>query len=315
MKNKILITPRSFRNHKKEAYPLLEEKGYEIIENNFGRPLTEEEIIDIAKDDVVGIIIGVDPLPAFVLEQLKGLKAISKYGVGMDNIALDKAAQLGIKVKNATGTNNISVAELTIALIFTLARWIPQNSSLVRNANPTRISGFELTGKRLGLVGGGMIGREVAKRARGLEMKVSIFDPYFKYDSFLEQYGIDKLDTLDALLEKSDVVSLHVPATPETRQMIDESALAKMKPNAFLINTARGELVNEQALYDALTSGKIAGAAQDVFSSEPPSKDEKLLKLDNFILTPHIGALTGEAGERMALVSTYNLLEMLGHER
>lgn len=315
MKNKLLITPRSFKNHKQKAYPLLEDKGYEIIENNFGRTLSEKEIIEIAKQDVVGIIIGVDPLPASVLEQLKDLKAIAKYGVGMDNIALDKAAQLGIKVKNASGTNNVSVAELTIALIFALARWIPQNSAHVKEGKVNRISGFELTGKRLGLVGGGMIGREVAKRARGLEMQVSIFDPYFKDKNFLEQYGIDTPDTLDTLLEESDILSLHVPATPETRQMINKSSLAKMKSSAILINTARGELVDEEALYDALASGRIAAAAQDVFSSEPPSMDEKLLKLDNFILTPHIGALTGEAGEKMALASTYNLLEMLGHER
>ncbi len=314
MKKKILITPKSFKNHKQKTYLLLEEKGYEIIENNFGRTLTEKEIIEIAKQDVIGIIIGVDPLPASVLEQLKDLKAISKYGVGMDNIALDKAVQLGIKVKNASGTNNVSVAELTIALMLTLARRIPQNLAFVKKSIGNRISGFELTGKRLGLVGGGMIGREVAKRARGLEMQVSIYDPYFKDESFLKQYGIDKLDTLDLLLEESDVVSLHVPATPETKQIIDKSSLDKMKSNAILINTARGELVDEQALYDALTSGKVAGAAQDVLSSEPPAKDEKLLKLDNFILTPHIGAFTGEAGEKMALVSTNNLLEMLGHE-
>lgn len=315
MENKILITPRSFKNHKQKAYPLLEEKGYEIIENNSGRTLTENEIIEIARQDVVGIIIGVDPLPAFVIEQLKSLKAISKYGVGMDNIALDKAAEMGIKVKNAIGTNNISVAEMTIALMFALARRIPQNSDFVKGGGWNRIGGFELTGKKLGLVGGGMIGREVAKRACGLEMQVSIYDPYFSDEGFLRQYGINRSDTLELLLEESDIVSLHVPATADTKQMINKNSLGRMKSSAILINTARGELVDEQALYDALVSGRIAGAAQDVFSSEPPAKDEKLLKLDNFILTPHIGALTGEAGEKMALVSTLNLLEMLGHKR
>lgn len=312
MSKKILITPKSFRNHKQKTYPLLEANGYEIVENNLGRTMTENEITACAKEDVVGIIVGVDPLPASVLEQLKDLKAISKYGVGMDNIALDKAAELGIKVRNAVGTNNISVAELAIALIFALARKIPVNFTNVKNGTWDRTIGFELTGKKMGLVGGGMIGREVAKRARGLEMQVSIYDPWFKDEAFLEQYGITKHDDLDALLSQSDIISLHVPATAETKNMINKDSLLRMKSNAILINTSRGELVDEQALYDALASGQIAGAAQDVFSSEPPAKDEKLLKLDNFILTPHIGAFTGEAGEKMALVSTNNLLDLLG---
>ena len=312
MREKILITPKSFKNHKQKAYPLLESKGYEIIENTFGRTMTEAEIIEYAKDNVTGIIVGVDPLSASVLQELKDLKAISKYGVGMDNIALDKAAELGIKVRNAVGTNNISVAELAIALIFTLARDIPANSAGVKNAGWSRTCGFELTGKKLGVVGGGMIGREVARRARGLEMQVYIYDPWFKDEQFLDQYAITKLDDLNVLFSQSDIISLHVPATTETRHIINKDSLSRMKPNSILINTSRGELVDEQALYEALVSGQIAGAAQDVFSSEPPAKDEKLLTLDNFILTPHIGAFTAEAGEKMALVSTQNLLDLLG---
>jgi len=314
MSEKILITPKSFRNHKQKAYPLLESKGYEIIENNLGRTMTETEIIECAKEDVVGIIIGVDPLPASVLKELKDLKAISKYGVGMDNIDLDKAAELGIKVRNAVGTNSISVAELAIALIFTLARNIPVNSANVKNGGWSRTHGFELTGKKLGLIGGGMIGREVARRARGLEMQVSIYDPWFRDEQFLNKYGITRLEDLNELFSQSDIISLHVPVTAETRNIINKDSLSRMKSNAILINTSRGELVDEQALYDALVSGQIAGAAQDVFSSEPPAKDEKLLTLQNFILTPHIGAFTDEAGEKMALVSTNNLLEMLNNK-
>jgi len=314
MKKKVLITPKSFKNYKHKAYPLLEEKGYEIIENSFGRTLTEDEIVEIAKEGVEGIIIGVDPLPARVLEQLKDVKAISKYGVGMDNIDLDRAAELGIKVKNAVGTNSVSVGELAIALMFTMARKIPSHSAEVKNGGWDRSIGFELTGKKLGLVGGGQIGREVAKRARGLEMEVTIYDPYFKDDGFLSKYGISRTDNLDELLSQSDIISLHLPATADTKHMINSRTLGLMKPTAILINTSRGELVDEEALYEALTTGKIAGAAQDVFSSEPPAKDEKLLKLDNFILTPHLGAFTGEAVEKMAIVSTKNLLEMLGHK-
>jgi D-3-phosphoglycerate dehydrogenase len=314
MKGKILITPKSFRNYKHKAYPLLEEKGYEIVENNLGRTMTENEIVGIAAEGVEGIIIGVDPLPANVLEQLRDLKAISKYGVGMDNIDLGRAAELGIKVKNAVGTNSVSVAELAVALMFTMSRKIPMHTNGVKSGGWDRSIGFELTGKKLGLVGGGQIGREVAKRARGLEMDVSIYDPYFSDEDFLIKYQVSRNDNLEGLLSQSDIISLHLPVTSETRHMINSTTLGMMKPNAILINTSRGELVDEEALYEALRTGRIAGAAQDVFSSEPPDKDEKLLKLDNFILTPHLGAFTGEAVEKMALVSTKNLLEMLGHK-
>lgn len=314
MEEKILATPKSFRNYKHKAYPLLEEKGYKIIENTLGRTMTEQEITDLASEGVVGIIVGVDPLPGTVLERLKDLKAISKYGVGMDNIDLDRAAELGIKVKNAVGTNNVSVAELAIALMFAMARKIPLHSAEVKNGGWNRSIGFELTGKKLGLVGCGQIGREVAKRAHGLGMEVCIYDPYYKDDGFLSKYSIRRIDSLDELLSGSDIVSLHLPATPDTKKLINSRTLGLMKPGAILINTSRGELVDEDALYEALVSGRIAGAAQDVFSSEPPEKDEKLLKLDNFLLTPHIGAFTGEAVEKMALVSTRNLLEMLGHK-
>jgi phosphoglycerate dehydrogenase-like enzyme len=314
MEKKILITPKSFKNYKHKAYPLLEGMGYKIIENSFGRTLTENEITELAGDGVVGIIIGVDPLPGRVLEQLRDLKAVSKYGVGMDNMDLDRAAELGIKVKNAAGTNSVSVAELAIALIFTMARKIPHHAAEVKNGGWNRSIGFELTGKKLGLVGCGQIGREVAKRARGLEMEVTVYDPYFRDDGFLAEYRVKMADSLDDLLAGSDIVSLHLPAAPETKKMINGRTLGLMKPNAILINTSRGELVDEDALYEALTTGRIAGAAQDVFSSEPPEEGEKLLKLGNFVLTPHLGAYTGEAIEKMALVSTKNLLEMLGHE-
>ena len=311
MTEKILITPKSFKTYKHKAYPILKEAGYEIIENTLGRTMTENEIIDLAKRDVIGIIVGVDPLPAGVLEQCKDLKAISKYGVGMDNIDLDKAKDLGIKVKNALGTNNISVAELAIGLMFAVYRNIPSISSGVKSGSWERVIGSELTGKSLGLLGGGQIGKEVAKRARGLEMKVSIYDPYFNDESFLKQYEIEICRQFNDFISDSDIISLHLPVTPETKGIINKSVFELMKPSAILINTSRGDLVDEEALYEALSKKRIAGAAHDVLSIEPPSKDEKLLMLNNFILTPHIGAFTHEAVEKMVLVSTHNLLEML----
>jgi len=311
MSKKILITPKSFKNYKQKAYPLIEAKGYEIVENTLGRTMTEDEIIEIAKQDLVGIIIGVDPLPASVLTQCKDLIAISKYGVGMDNIDLVKAKELGIKVKNAVGTNSVSVAELAIGLMFSMARSISRIAAGVKNGGWDRYMGCELTGKKLALIGGGQIGREVAKRARGLEMSVAIYDPYFNDDAFLDKYGVTRNLELNGLLKEADFISLHLPVTNDTKHIINARTLSLMKSNAVLINTSRGELVDEEALYEVLANKKIAGAAQDVFSAEPPEAGNKFLKLDNFILTAHIGAFTSEAVERMAMVSTKNLLEML----
>jgi D-3-phosphoglycerate dehydrogenase len=308
---KVLITPKSFGLYKEHAFKLLRENGYEPIENKLGRTLTADEILELAGEEAVGIIVGIDPLPGQLLSQFKQLRAISKYGMGMDNIDLIKAEELGIKVMNATGTNHISVAELAITLMLTMARNITAVSAQVKAGQWARSIGYELTGKKLGLIGGGQIGREVAKRAVGLQMNVSIYDPFWQDKSFAEQYKIQIQTDLDTLYKESDLISLHVPFLPETKGMIDQRALSLMKPTAMLINTSRGELVNEEDLYDALVQLKIYGAAQDVFSSEPPEADNKLIKLDNFLLTSHIGAFTHEAVERMVLYSTRNLLELL----
>lgn len=308
---KVLITPKSFRNYGERTYPLLRSLGYEIIENCTGRTLTEDEIIELAKENVVGIIIGIDPLTERVLRNCKDLKAISKYGVGLDNIDLSVARMLNIEVNNAAGSNNISVAELAIALMFEAARRISVMSNNVREGNWDRVRGMELTGKTIGIIGGGQIGKEVALRAQGLCMEVVIYDPYFKDLKFLKKHKISLCDSLDKALSLSDIVSLHLPLTQETKQIINAKTLRKMKSTAILINTSRGELINEEDLFEALRESVIAFSAQDVFSIEPPSSDEQLLTLENFVLTPHAGAFTSEAGERMALYSTNNLIEML----
>jgi phosphoglycerate dehydrogenase-like enzyme len=310
-KAKVLITPKSFANYKDKIYPIIEEHGYEIVENRLGRTMTEEEIIGVASQGIVGIIIGIDPLSANVLERCGDLRAISKYGMGMDNIDLDKARELNIEVRNAAGTNNVSVAEHAIGLMFAAARRIPQNVADVKLGNWQRVMGIELTGKTIGLIGGGQIGREVALRAKGIGMQVMLYDPFLRDETYLTDNGIRRAEQLETLLEQSDVVSLHLPFTTDTKHLINERTLSRMKSSALLINTSRGELVDEDALYEALTNNRIAVAAQDVFSVEPPEAGNKLLGLDNFLLTSHTGAFTKEAVERMATVSTRNLLEML----
>lgn len=311
MAKKVLITPKSFQKYKQKPIEMLEAAGYEVILNTTGRTLTEDDIVDTAKVGVVGIIVGVDPLSARVIDSCRDLRAVSKYGVGMDNIDLDRAAELGIKVKNAVGTNSISVAELAIGLMFESARRLSEHINTVKSSGWDRTMGIELSGKRLAVIGGGQIGKEVAKRCRGLQMDVTIYDPYFKDPEFLVEYGVERSEDFDALIRSADVVTLHLPATEETKHMMDADVFSKMKPTAILINTARGELVDEQALYEALSRGQIAVAAQDVYSKEPPEEGDPLLSLPNFLLTPHLGAFTKEAVERMAVRSTENLLEML----
>ncbi|MFF2483933.1 phosphoglycerate dehydrogenase [Paenibacillus sp. NPDC058071] len=308
---KVLITPKSYHHYKEEAYRMLREKGYEPIENTTGRTLTEEEIVELAGEGVVGVIVGVDPMPAGVLERLRDVRAVSKYGMGVDNIDVGRAAELGIQVQAAKGTNNVSVAELAIGLIFTISRHIPEMALEVKNGGWGRVLGREVTGKKIGIVGGGQIGMEVARRALGLMMEVAVYDPFLSDDAFANRQGLRLERNLDALLAESDYISLHLPATKDTNHLINARTLSLMKSTAYLINTSRGELVDEEALYDALSNGRLAGAASDVFSSEPPLPGSKLTELSNFILTPHTGAFTHEAIEKMVLRSTENLIEML----
>lgn len=308
MKTKILITPRSFVQAGKKAFELLESHGADIILNDTGKTLTEVQMIKMCAD-VEGVIVGIDPVTEKVLKSVGKLKAISKYGAGLDNIDLETARTLGIKVMRADGANSESVAELTIALMFTLARGIFPAAAEVKKGGWGRSVGTEILGKTAGILGLGAVGREVARMCRGLGMDVIAYDPYFNDEEFLDKYSIVK-SSIGEILQAGDCIFLNMPLTEDTRGLIDRSALSKMKKSAFLINTARGEVVNEEDLYDALKNGGIAGAAQDVFSKEPPG-EHKLLALENFILTPHIGAFTKEASEKTAIISAQNLIKML----
>ena len=222
------------------------------------------------------------------------LRVVGRAGVGVDNIDVSAATQKGILVVNAPRGNIVAAAEHTIALLFALARWVPQADASVKRGEWTRgkFVGVEVRGKTLGVVGLGNVGSEVAKRAHGLEMDVIAYDPVVS----VERAGLFNvaLVTLPELLERADFVTLHVPLVESNRNLIGAAELSRMKPSARLINTARGGIVDESALAEALESGRLAGAAADVFESEPPG-DDRLFKLPNFIGTPHIGASTAEA--------------------
>ena len=236
---------------------------------------------------------------ARVLEAGRRLKVVGRAGVGVDNIDVPAATKLGVLVVNAPRGNIIAAAEHAVALLMSAARLIPQADASVKRGEWTRgkFVGTEIRGKTLGVVGLGNIGSEVAKRAQGLEMDVIAFDPAVPPER-AEQFNVE-LASLDDLLARADFISIHAPLVDATRGLLGAAALAKVKPGAILVNAARGGIVDEGALYAALSEGRLAGAAMDVFEHEPPGENP-LLGLPNFIATPHLGASTREAQTSVA---------------
>ena len=306
---KILITPRSFSRYGAKAIEGMKSKGYEVIVNTTGKPYSYEEFYELSSD-VDGIILGVDTVDAHVLTGAKNLKGISRFGVGIDNIDVETANRLGIKIARAVGSNCTSVAELAVAFFFTLARNIIINVNEVKAGKWNKSSGLELKNKTVGVLGLGAIGKEVSRISQGIGMRVIGYDPFVSKEDMKEKYNIE-MKCFEEVLKESDFVTLHIPLTEENNGLMNKAALGLMKSTAYLINTARGGLINEEDLYDALTNNVIAGAAADVFSKEPPSKDEKLLGLDNFILCSHIASLTVNAEMNAIDLATHNLLKIL----
>ena len=310
MAPKVLITPRSFREGGEAPFALLREAGLAIEENATGKTLDEDAMCARCAD-ADGLLVGIDPVTRRVMEASPKLRAISKYGAGLDNIDLAAAKERGILVRAAVGTNARSVAELAVGLMFALARHLVPAGATTKAGGWGRTRGVELQGRTLGILGLGSIGREVARMARGLGMRIVGFDPAVAPDApFLAELGVSLAPRADVIRE-ADVLTLHLPLLPETRHVVDAAALASMKPGALLVNTARGELVDEEALLAALVEKRLGGAASDVFSQEPPAAGHPLLALDHFVLTPHIGAYTVEATRRMAETAARNLVEML----
>lgn len=307
---KILITPRTFGVADAEPLEYLKRLGYEVVTNPYGRLLTEAELINEIHD-VDGLIVGLDPVTKDVMDAAKKLKVISKYGVGVDNIDVDYATSRGIPVTNTPGTNNTAVAELTIGLILDVARQISHSFRKICRGEWERSQGLELGDKVLGVIGTGQIGKEVARLAKAFRMDIMCYDIHSDAD-WAEEIGA-KYVPLHDLLTSSDIVSLHLPLCNGTKHLISSAELALMKPTAILINTARGGVVDEEALYNALQDKKIAGAGLDVFETEPPF-GSPLLRLDNVVMTAHIGSHTGDSISRMGWLAVRNLVaELTGH--
>ncbi len=267
---------------------------------------------DISADELAKVLPAYDGMVvrsrtkvrAPLIDVAKNLKVIMRGGVGLDNIDADYAQTKGITILNTPAASSISVAELTIGYMFALARHLVQAGASMRLGQweKKKFEGREINGKTLGIVGSGRIGSEVARRAAALGMQVLVYDPC------IDKAAVGKLVSLDELLAASDYITFHAPHNEETHNMIGAAQFARMKNGVYIINCARGGIVDEQALYDALVSGKVAGAALDVFAQEPPV-DSKLFTLEQVIGSPHIGASTEEALSRVGAEVADKLIE------
>jgi phosphoglycerate dehydrogenase-like enzyme len=307
----VLVTARSFGGAHPELRRELEDAVSGVRWNELGRPLEPVELRD-AIADVDGVIAGVDRFDAGVIDSASRLRVIARHGVGTDGVDLAAAARRGIVVTNTPGANAEAVAELAIGLMFALARRIPEGDRRVRAGAYGPLPGVQLAGRTVGLLGMGRIGTAVARRAAALGCTVVGFDPAVADEQILRAGATPS--SQDQVVGTADFLSLHVPVTDDTRDMVDAAFLSRMKDGAFLVNTARGELVMEDALVEALES-RLAGAALDALRDEPPPRDNPLLARDDVIVTPHTGADTGEARAAMGRLALDDLLAVLDGRR
>jgi D-3-phosphoglycerate dehydrogenase len=278
------------------------EQGVELLRSRF-------TVVEDGETELASIIAGFDAivirsgttLDAALIEQAERLKVIGRAGVGVDNVDVEAATRRGIVVANAPESTVVSAAEHAIALMLALARNVPQAHGALKAGSweRSRFGGIELAGKTLGVLGLGRIGREVARKGIGLGMRVVAYDPFVALDRFRE-LGVEPASTLEDVYVQADVISLHLPLTSETRGVLGREAFAHMRDGVRIVNAARGELVDEAALEDAIRTGKVAGAALDVFSTEPYTGS--LLELDEVVVTPHLGASTTEAQDRAGVI-------------
>ena len=307
---RLLVTPTSYGKNDSRLKTQLEEQVREVIYNPTGKPLTSAEVAKLLPG-IDGYIAGLDAIDASALENADRLKVIARYGVGVDNVDLAAARKKRIVVTNTPGANSVSVAELALGLMLALARQIPEAVEAVHQGKWPRYSGVSLEGKTIGILGLGAIGKQLALRLNGFDCKILAFDPFadvlFATDHHIE------LAALDKLIREADFISLHLPLLPETRGMINESFLGKMKKGSFLVNTSRGEVVDEEALLKALQSGHLKGAGLDAFIAEPPDPKHPLLALPQVIATPHLGAQTDGATSNMGWLAMRDCLAVLGN--
>lgn len=302
---RILLTTTSFQDIPGDHHRLLEDSGFEIIRER--GPLPESRMLELV-GDIDGMICGDDAITAAVIDKaLPRLKVISKYGIGLDKIDVAHTEKTGVPLTFCPGVNHTTVAEHTFSLMLALFRHLVEEANYTRSGNWKRLSGHEIMGKTIGIVGLGRIGREVAIRAKAFGLNVVGYDIYWP-EEFAAEHDIERLESIGAVFEKAEILSLHTNLTPETENMVCAESIAKMKDGVVILNCARGELVNPQDMAAALESGKVGGYGADVLDVEPPPADHILLSAPNCIVTPHIGSRTFESVQRQAGMATRNLL-------
>jgi len=289
---------------------ILKKSGLEVDVKTGMKP----EELKACIGDYHGLIIrSATKVTSEIINAAKNLKVIGRAGSGLDNVDRAAATKKGIVLMNTPGGNTITTAEHSIALMVALARQIPQATISMKAGKweKKKFMGVELFNKTLGIIGIGNIGSQVAKRAQGLAMNVIAYDPFLSEDK-AKAMGVEKVD-IKELFRRSDFITIHTPLTPETKNMINKETIKMMKPGVRIINCARGGIINEKDLYEALVGGKVAGVALDVFEKEPP-ENNPLLKLNNVISTPHLGASTKEAQENVAVAVAEQVVDYLIHE-
>jgi D-3-phosphoglycerate dehydrogenase / 2-oxoglutarate reductase len=304
-KGKILVTPRSLSNNGHPELLNLKDAGYDVLTPFPGEMPTENQLTDVLPD-CIAYLAGVERISGKVLEKCPDLRVISRNGVGIDNVDISVVEKMKIVLKTVPGANSRGVAELTMGLMFSLVRSIPQISYSIKSGNWNRERGMEINGKTLGVIGTGMIGQQVISMGAGLGMNVLAYDLY--PDTSIKKLKNVKYCSKDKLLRESDIITLHCPAGD--RPLINKKIFDIIKKGSFLINTARSTLVDDKALLDSLNTGIISGYAVDVYDQEPPSMTPLFLH-KQVITTAHIGGFTTESVDRATRGAVQNILSVL----
>lgn len=304
---KILVALPNYSLYCSEAKRYLQEQGCEIIENETKGPLSFEQLAELVCD-VDGVVAGVDVWDDRLMELAPKLTAIARFGVGVDNIDLEAAKKRGITVSNCPGINTESVAEHTLMMILGIMRYFPSLNQSAREGKWTRVMVKELRGKTVGLIGFGAIARSLAEKLQAFQCEILAYDK-FPNEKEAKRLGV-RMCELDTVLTQSDVLSLHVPALPDTVHLLNGDTLSRCKDGVYIVNTSRGTIADEEAVYKGLKNGKIAGYGSDVFETEPVTEEYPLFEFENYVCTPHTAAESYENYAQTGMATAQALLDV-----
>lgn len=311
MTPRILVTTTSFQDTPGQHHELLAETGWELVKAR--GPLSEADTLALV-GDIDGYICGDDAITKTVLQRAcPRLKVLSKYGIGVDKIDVEAATEMGVPLLFTPGVNHTTVAEHTFLLLLALEKHLLFHANSTRQGGWERQTGREILGKTIGIVGMGRIGKEVAIRARAFGMHPIGYDVYWD-DEFATKHGVDRCEDIRDLFSRVDYLSLHTNLTPETRELVRAETIKFLKPDAIILNCARGEIIHTADVAEALQSGALRGYGTDVLDEEPPSEEHPLTNLPNCLVTPHIGSRTLESVQRQAVAAVTNLLNAMRGE-